>query len=1259
MRRSKYRIRASRITDNVVPPNFKEWTAIYRERKALARTGIINPTAVAIEDAIESELGIIEQNMFPQTANINEPYLLYTHSDNYTVDNINEVYLSGIPISELHKIVYTEDDMFADDFEELQLYKTINIDINEVGVSGEVGWLGFGDVQDDVLNVCILRSGDCISGNLGHEVIADLQVDVSVKHPQYDDYEPSYIIENYIPTEERSIPYMLNGGNYLQTELFIKDVILITIDGIGEIKDTEYELISLENYTDQYSYTCDFNNNYIVDDDDRREMIANIGVTIDLVEPEVWNSTYRKYDFNKDGIIDYKDVGYFDIFYKSVRERVGTIIRLPETHGRVGIQANYYTDFYQKYTYIEDIGSITPILLRNPIDEVAPIFPSDTIDVAFDLKNGYYITSSEANRCFYIVLSENDIIKEKVKVPIGDFYDYVPRGIKWKDDFIFVLLHKDSTNNKVVVFDMQAEFIEKFIDVYDIEDELINPTCLTVTSEDQIIICDGNNVYIFKPVRRKILLRGNKVYAFEDFGSGLQFMSDNSLIPESGLVMEPYSLWNTFDEYAMVPYGLERIPGEDNVELLMRMNDVIDNLPGTTKQGLINAIQRDLGYPTYTAQYTKIYLPRTPDPTKVLDFQLFIDDLEYFYEDVIISGLYYTFYNDGEEIITIDDKELTILGPGLYNHNFVFTYYNDDEPPLDRYTVSTNLDPFIEKDIYQYPYIELFALYEEDYLYNEDNGFFLSGMPTSKLINIVNHLDHIDISLWKNAIVEESFFDSLNYDDEIAYIYTYMDVYPSGHIMGNGIGDYRDLETVDITLDSPDEESIILTVDGEVIVEQSSSEIWKPHILPGYFYIDDVEYYCFSNKTTEFHENIDSNAGDVIELIDYPAKDSPIILNLVNSLPTSEDIIYFKDDIEITNNPLEFNCNERFARTYESESSDYTIISVDNYIYDSFDNQIVFISGVTISGDIIVLYDNTSEPFKAELNISPITCPIDEGFISLKDSNVDEPVSGLANDIIYEIYDNNLNDRDHINLIVQVVDDTYIPLSGIPIKASLYMDLRDEYGNEVYVSTENYNNLYTKYNLNITSGNIAYDDGNSYPIDTTLQRLIVSSSCFLDNNYNSVVSGITMTDGTFMIDIMKNSSTYIPHPKILLEAQEVSKVIELNNLGSSNNLFADYAYKGSYTYDVDYFDAGDNIYVINDKLQSLDSIILYTSESYHESILYNDTSLLVEVDIIDIIINDMNIELVISDYSKDIVVIIPVMKTNEAYMDWEVRYVAE
>jgi len=55
-----------------------------------------------------------------------------------------------------------------------------------------------------------------------------------------------------------------------------------------------------------------------------------------------------------------------------------------------------------------------------------------------------------------------------------------------------------------------------------------------------------------------------------------------------------HHIWNAFDEFGLL-LGLERLYGERNAEFKERILDVFRNPGNSTKQGLINAISRDLG----------------------------------------------------------------------------------------------------------------------------------------------------------------------------------------------------------------------------------------------------------------------------------------------------------------------------------------------------------------------------------------------------------------------------------------------------------------------------------------------------------------------------------------------------------------------------------------------------------------------------------------------------------------------------------------
>ena len=117
MRKSRYEIRNSQYTMPVVRDNFRPWTAIHRNTRAMANRAVFHPFASAMEDLIDQESFRIKQTLFPQTAYLHEPYeAWYIDLDEENIE-FDDIYIGNVPIEDDLLIVYSEDDFVADNYE--------------------------------------------------------------------------------------------------------------------------------------------------------------------------------------------------------------------------------------------------------------------------------------------------------------------------------------------------------------------------------------------------------------------------------------------------------------------------------------------------------------------------------------------------------------------------------------------------------------------------------------------------------------------------------------------------------------------------------------------------------------------------------------------------------------------------------------------------------------------------------------------------------------------------------------------------------------------------------------------------------------------------------------------------------------------------------------------------------------------------------------------------------------------------------------
>lgn len=136
-------------------------------------------------------------------------------------------------------------------------------------------------------------------------------------------------------------------------------------------------------------------------------------------------------------------------------------------------------------------------------------------------------------------------------------------------------------------------------DVIDSADENMH---VRIVIADERIDCMGmdslrlffeseDNAYMIDSAEGYVYIRANQYYMQEDIFKPFDAIEVGGTLHYEYML---HHIWNVFDEFGLL-LGISRLPGERNEAFKNRILDVFKNPAGSSKQGLINGISRELG----------------------------------------------------------------------------------------------------------------------------------------------------------------------------------------------------------------------------------------------------------------------------------------------------------------------------------------------------------------------------------------------------------------------------------------------------------------------------------------------------------------------------------------------------------------------------------------------------------------------------------------------------------------------------------------
>lgn len=1138
----------SRITKELANSYFPVWMNASRNPISVMQKALVNPSVIFAE-FLSQEIEKTKNRMFPQSLPIDIPSYFYgTNPDVvYDVDNLlyNNEQIYALDLAE------DEEDFFNTDESSLKpdtlIYTNLITGDEYNGIAPDYCNIVKGDLYDEewtsndpvILNVISSIDTDnredvgiygrilygTVVGNQGvftgttdeEKNIPDIEIRYDFSQKIYDhkkDYIRHTIFKSQEIFEERSA-ILSNGNDDYSTIIDVPvakyvDIYTETVSGDEILSESEYEIIETNLLdTDNWISELDYNNNGIIDDEDRLQIVNRIGLSINNTTPEEW-SKHSEYDLNGDGEINDFELTVINNAYMNTSLKDKCFIRFFNP-GKYTVSVTRFTDEAIVSTYTKDNTTLLPISGYTYGESTFNFF-EDFEDISYDPVNNVYWCSSKLEHCIYAIYIEDNFIKDKVKVPVLFDYDSEVRGICFDNGFVYVLIfNHDSKKCKVAVYDTKRYIKpENEYAVLEVEDYIFHdPTSLNITEEGRYIITDYNSFVILKGIRDRIYINGNTLISYKD-------LSDK-LTDKDGNPVEMYYryLWNEYDEYGSFVFGIDRLPGESNLFYYRRMMSVYRNLPLQTRQGVINRISNGLGLPTYTVYNQTFITKYAPDfETVAENSALYID---YNRIDSIITGD----DNGNDTYNFIDSEGDKVASLSGYSLLFESQSYLDDKHLIDLvYPVRINDEEIIQvQDTWKVnnrvplidgiDKIEVNELHNEDYL--EANSYITGDHePTDKLIDILDRINNLTDNRFMLLKPYDSLYD-VNYNEEDTIIIpTKMDKYSNGKDYLSGIGFGKDLNLEGFKTHTEDvlapEEFIGSEIPDILTVEEDTyrNNEWHPVINPGWFYYKGEEYFCFSNKITEvftLNDLEEDEDGYRFKLTNSIDKFSPVIIHQISYTGDEIKGIY-KQDEEYNNSDflrtLGIEINSRFVKGYDYYKETQSVLAYNKYILESEleDPSLLFDPDI-ISGDniLVAYYSDIYDSFTDyDTNINPLITGKDKGFVCI--TTEEERVSDVnANNIVAYSAESSLFENKSTDIIIEITDSNGKLLNDKEITVTLTRKLYDGNSNEIQIiDSECVNDLVGKYRLQTIPDEIVEDN-------YTISKPINNSSQFYTDNY--------------------------------------------------------------------------------------------------------------------------------------------------------------
>jgi len=362
-------------------------------------------------------------------------------------------------------------------------------------------------------------------------------------------------------------------------------------------------------------------------------------------------------------------------------------------------------------------------------------------------------------------------------------------------------------------------------------------------------------------------------------------------------------------------------------------------------------------------------------------------------------------------------------------------------------------------------HIRIHYLNDEGFLYNDANGFFLSGEPTANMTDRITSLEAINISNWGHIRADESWLDAKDVRSGFTRVFnTYYD--KSGETNSEarcGIGFEDDLNMIRIMNFDPND--VIgpgqFTISGDILtglireqsIDHGNIYNYAPELQDGYLYLDGQETYLYGSKVTEvFPDHI---SGSVLS--GTPNDYAPIMIRVGTIDPLTAGCqsglvsghLIFESDQFHDHHSEEWNDNvtplspfhkaEGLSRVYISGTEIEDRELSGNPIATNYYDHSGTVQTIT-SGSLVVTYEELGEDkcILPDTDLSPLTWEDGDRIFAIQSQEKDPySIAGyLTQSVIQPVVSTEVvsGDTNLIHVVANIRDEDGAPLSGVIVR---------------------------------------------------------------------------------------------------------------------------------------------------------------------------------------------------------------------------------
>lgn len=701
MRRKQLDFSYQERTANLIEEHYSSWELTYRdEREGFHR--FLN-RVVCISDELEKEVKYIENMFFPEQMDLSEEWVLYRTEPATSADN---VYISGQVISDVLTL--------ADSTDELISYY-MDVLIHRNTVSG---------IVPTVESLTAVNASQTFVLGSGYVWTLDLVNGIATSSGQVD----------VIDEVEHEVIFDSISRAYRITEEYLPESVEV-VDNVGS--GIPFSLTSTTDLTGAWNPEFDVNNDGIIDEYEKTIVEQLYGRSMEDLTPEEWVHADWA-DVNKDGKItevDYRAVmssypsassdtygiikvpitviGQFIVKYIPDNRQVKSIHTLKDGYVEVLSQTELYK-YTDKITYDDNTGIYYGIINETDGKEIRAFTYDSELD---NIKGDILLLPNFWNSDCYI---------EDLDVASGHLFLLVTDNISYK------LLYGDIWKEYTEAIDLSC--------LIELPSEF-RPNHIAATEDGYIILCEGDRIEVFKPIRDRYAEIDGVTYTNRKRTYQREDGTDYTTVP--------HYVFNNFDSFAY-SFGIERPWGSDNMTMRKLIMDFYKHQQGHDKIGVNYGIMRELGYENDTIAvsglaYTLPAELSTSGYVYVNDILMDIND--YDGTNWVLSGsIGSILVREGTQIV----PDASIVS--AYDILSIDGYYFDGNGDV----INVIQDVEIHSGTSGMP-ITVATMADLPYL--SSIGIYVSGEPTSGLIETIETAEDESPYIYRNAKPDVSLVD--------------------------------------------------------------------------------------------------------------------------------------------------------------------------------------------------------------------------------------------------------------------------------------------------------------------------------------------------------------------------------------------------------------------------------------------------------------------------------------------------------------------